>query len=68
MKISMKHARIQIVDKFLAMQAFIRVVESGTFTKAAQMLDLPKTAVSRLIASLEVERSEEHTSELQSRP
>jgi DNA-binding transcriptional LysR family regulator len=43
------------VDKFQAMQAFIRVVESGTFTKAAQMLDLPKTAVSRLIASLEIE-------------
>jgi DNA-binding transcriptional LysR family regulator len=43
------------VDKFQAMQAFIRVVESGTFTKAAQTLDLPKTAVSRLIASLEVE-------------
>jgi len=37
------------------MQAFIRVVESGTFTKAAQMLDLPKTAVSRLIVSLEGE-------------
>jgi DNA-binding transcriptional LysR family regulator len=43
------------VDKFQAMQAFIRVVESGTFTRAAQMLDLPKTAVSRLIVSLEVE-------------
>ena len=43
------------MDKFQAMQALIRVVESGTFTKAAQMLDLPKTAVSRLIASLEVE-------------
>jgi DNA-binding transcriptional LysR family regulator len=48
-------ARSQTVDKFQAMQAFIRVVESGTFTKAAQGLDLPKTAVSRLIASLEVE-------------
>ncbi|QCP53226.1 LysR family transcriptional regulator [Trinickia violacea] len=43
------------MDKFQAMQAFIRVVESGTFTKAAQMLDIPKTAVTRLIASLEVE-------------
>ncbi|MGH8782212.1 LysR substrate-binding domain-containing protein [Paraburkholderia sp.] len=43
------------MDKFQAMQAFIRVVESGTFTKAAQMLDLPKTAVTRLIASLEAE-------------
>lgn len=43
------------MDKFQAMQAFIRVVESGTFTKAAQVLDLPKTAVSRLIAQLEVE-------------
>lgn len=37
------------------MQAFIRVVESGTFTKAAQMLGFPKTAVSRLIATLEAE-------------
>ncbi|TKC88846.1 LysR family transcriptional regulator [Trinickia terrae] len=43
------------MDKFQAMQAFIRVVESGTVTKAAQTLDLPKTAVSRLIASLEAE-------------
>ncbi|MGF6770546.1 DNA-binding transcriptional LysR family regulator [Paraburkholderia sp. GAS199] len=41
------------MDKFQAMQAFVRVVESGTFTKAAHTLDLPKTAISRLIAGLE---------------
>jgi DNA-binding transcriptional LysR family regulator len=52
---TVRKVRSRIVDKFQAMQAFIRVVQSGTFTKAAQMLDLPKTAVSRLIVSLEVE-------------
>lgn len=41
------------MDKLNAMQAFARVVEAGTFTKAAESLDLPKTAVTRLIQSLE---------------
>lgn len=37
----------------MAMEAFVRVVESGTFTKAADALGLPKTAVTRLIQQLE---------------
>ncbi|WP_426748249.1 LysR family transcriptional regulator [Myxococcus faecalis] len=41
------------MDKFMAMEAFVRVVESGTFTKAADALGLPKTAVTRLIQQLE---------------
>lgn len=41
------------MDKLSAMQAFARVVEAGTFTRAADSLDLPKTAVTRLIQSLE---------------
>ena len=41
------------MDKLNAMQAFARVVEAGTFTRAAESLDLPKTAVTRLIQSLE---------------
>ncbi|GAB3258481.1 LysR family transcriptional regulator [Chitinimonas naiadis] len=43
------------MDKFLAMQAFVRVVESGTFAKAADMLDLPKPTLTRLIQGLEGE-------------
>lgn len=41
------------MDKLSAMQAFARVVEAGTFTKAADSMGLPKTAVTRLIQSLE---------------
>jgi len=41
------------MDKFFAMQAFVRVVEAGTFTKAADLLDVPKTTITRLIQTLE---------------
>ncbi|MEO8297593.1 MAG: LysR family transcriptional regulator [Burkholderiales bacterium] len=41
------------MDKLSAMQAFVRVVEVGTFTKAADLLDLPKATVTRLIQNLE---------------
>jgi LysR family transcriptional regulator for bpeEF and oprC len=30
------------MDKFSAMQAFVRVVEAGTFTKAADSMGMPK--------------------------
>ena len=43
------------MDKFSAMQAFIRVVEAGTFTKAADSMALPKPRVTRLIQTLETE-------------
>jgi DNA-binding transcriptional LysR family regulator len=43
------------MDKFSAMQAFVRVVEAGTFTKAADSMGLPKTTVTRLIQTLEKE-------------
>lgn len=41
------------MDKFSAMQAFVRVVEAGSFTKAADTLDMPKPTVTRLIQTLE---------------
>ena len=41
------------MDKLAAMQAFVRVVEAGTFTKAADTLSLPKPTVTRLVQSLE---------------
>jgi DNA-binding transcriptional LysR family regulator len=43
------------MDKFLAMQTFVRVVEAGTFTKAAESMNLPKPTVTRLIQTLETE-------------
>lgn len=41
------------MDRLSAMQAFVRVVEAGTFTKAADSLELPKATVTRLIQTLE---------------
>lgn len=43
------------MDKFSAMQAFVRVVEAGTFTKAADSIGMPKATVTRLIQTLEKE-------------
>jgi DNA-binding transcriptional LysR family regulator len=43
------------MDKLSAMQAFIRVVEAGTFTRAADSMALPKARVTRLIQMLESE-------------
>lgn len=41
------------MDRFDAMQAFARVVEAGSFTKAADTLRLNKTSVTQLIQQLE---------------
>ncbi len=41
------------MDRLQAMQAYVRVVEAGTFTKAADSLGLPKATVTRLIQMLE---------------
>ncbi len=41
------------MDRFDAMQAFARVVETGSFTKAAQTLHLSKTTVTHLVQQLE---------------
>ena len=41
------------MHKFDDMQAFVAVVEAGTFTAAAERLDMAKSAVSRRISSLE---------------
>jgi DNA-binding transcriptional LysR family regulator len=43
------------MDKLSAMRAFVRVVEAGTFTRAADSLDVPKTQVTRLVQGLEEE-------------
>jgi DNA-binding transcriptional LysR family regulator len=41
------------VDRFDAMQAFVRVVEAGSFTKAADTLHMSKTTVTQLVQQLE---------------
>ncbi|NKI95260.1 LysR family transcriptional regulator [Rhizobacter sp. SG703] len=41
------------MDRFDAMQAFARVVEAGSFTKAAETLHLSKTSVTQLVQQLE---------------
>lgn len=41
------------MDRFDAMQAFVRVVETGSFTRAAEALQLSKTTVTHLVQQLE---------------
>lgn len=41
------------MDRFDAMQAFARVVESGSFTKAAHTLHMSRTTVTQLVQQLE---------------
>jgi DNA-binding transcriptional LysR family regulator len=41
------------MDRFAAMQAFVRVVESGSFVRAADRLEWSTSSLSRLIADLE---------------
>lgn len=41
------------MDRFDALQAFVRVVEAGSFTKAAQTLQMSKTTVTQLVQQLE---------------
>jgi DNA-binding transcriptional LysR family regulator len=43
------------MDRFDALQAFARVVEAGSFTKAAQTLQLSKTTVTQLVQQLEAQ-------------
>ncbi len=41
------------MDHFTAVRAFVRVVESGSFSKAADSLRLPRNSVTKLVQSLE---------------
>ncbi|KAF1003410.1 MAG: HTH-type transcriptional regulator PgrR [Luteibacter sp.] len=41
------------MDRFDAMQAFVRVVETGSFTRAAETLHMSKTTVTQLVQQLE---------------
>lgn len=41
------------MDQLLAIRTFARVVEAGSFTRAADSLDMPKATVSKLVQDLE---------------
>ncbi|MFB9947266.1 LysR substrate-binding domain-containing protein [Rhizobium puerariae] len=41
------------MDQLSAMRVFVRVVETGNFTRAASTLNMPKTTVTNLVQSLE---------------
>jgi DNA-binding transcriptional LysR family regulator len=41
------------MNQLLAIRAFIRVIETGSFSRAALQLDLPRSTVSKLVADLE---------------
>ncbi|MBC3916437.1 LysR family transcriptional regulator [Undibacterium sp. CY18W] len=41
------------MDQLLAIKAFARVVEAGTFSRAADSLDMPKATMTKLVQSLE---------------
>jgi DNA-binding transcriptional LysR family regulator len=41
------------MDRFLEMQAFVAVVDAGSFVRGADLLQTSKSAVSRLVADLE---------------
>ena len=41
------------MDQLAAMRAFVRVVEAGSFTRAAQTLETPKPTVTKLVQILE---------------
>ena len=41
------------MDQIAAMRAFVRVVEAGNFTRAADLLDMPKPTLTKLVQQLE---------------
>ncbi|SPX50633.1 LysR family transcriptional regulator [Klebsiella pneumoniae] len=43
----------RIMDRFSALKAFTRVVEAGSFTRAADSLNMPNATLSKTIQQLE---------------
>lgn len=41
------------MDHFLALRAFVRIAEAGSFSKAADSMNLPRSSVSKLLQDLE---------------
>ena len=41
------------MNKLQAMEVFVQVVDAGSFTRAAEVMNLPKATVSTLVQALE---------------
>ncbi len=41
------------MDQLLALRAFVRIADAGSFAKAADSLNLPRSSVSKLLQDLE---------------
>ena len=41
------------MDQLLALRIFVRIAEAGSFAKAADSLNLPRSSVSKLLQDLE---------------
>lgn len=41
------------MNKLLAIEIFVQVIDAGGFTRAAELMQLPKATVSTMVASLE---------------
>ena len=41
------------MDHILALRAFVRIAEAGSFAKAADSMNLPRSSVSKLLQDLE---------------
>src|SRR5947209_13855128 len=50
---SLRHIRSRVMDRFEAMRAYVQIVDSGSFTKGAQQLNLHKATLSQQIRQLE---------------
>ena len=48
------------INKLLAMEVFVRVVETGGITRAAERLGLPKATVTTLLQKLEATLGRAH--------
>ena len=53
--VRIKRTKVEVMDKFEAMQRFVLVAQFGSFTKAADALGLPKSSISTAIQGLENE-------------
>ena len=56
------------MDRLTSMAVFVAAAEEGSLISAARRFGLSASMAGKHVSAIEADRSEEHTSELQSRP
>src|SRR5271165_4618044 len=51
--LSRLYRRFPVIDRIQAMRTFIRIVDTNSFTRAAQSLDMPRATATTLVQNLE---------------